>query len=81
MADLKEEGVFRLESDGSEPVYTDWHYNEPDNTRDADCSRLKKLVDQWKWADFPCSESSYNQFTIHAICESDLHDPAAEGEM
>ena len=74
LTDLEEEGVWRFESNGSEPQYTNWHYNEPDNNTDADCVRLKKPTNQWKWGDFPCNLSSYNdnQFTIHAICESDL---------
>ena len=74
LTDLEEEGVWRFESNGSEPQYTNWHYNEPDNNTDADCVRLKKPTNQWKWGDFPCNLSSYNDndFTIHAICESDL---------
>ena len=74
LTDLEEEGIWRFESNGSEPQYTNWHYNEPDNNTDSDCVRLKKPTNQWKWGDFPCNLSSYNdnQFTIHAICESDL---------
>ena len=74
LTDLEEEGIFRFESDGSEPVYFNWYEKEPDNIGEADCVRLKSFGNsplQWKWADFPCTNNKYDPFTLHAICESD----------
>ena len=71
LTDLKEENVWRFESYGLEPVYTNWHNDEPNNYGEADCVRLKKPKHQWKWADFPCNSYHDKQITIHAICESD----------
>merc|ERR1712150_173392 len=77
LTDLEEEGVFRFESDGSEPAYTNWYNGEPDNHNGGDCVRLKSLVKndtqsiEWKLADFPCTSKKYDPFTMHAICESD----------
>ena len=71
LTDLKEENVWRFESNGLEPQYTNWHDGEPNNYGEADCVRLKKPKHQWKWADFPCNSYHDKQFTIHAICESD----------
>ena len=42
LTDLEEEGVWRFESNGSEPAYTNWHSGEPnDEPNNADCVRLK----------------------------------------
>ena len=66
LTDLRKEGVWRLESTGRKPSYTNWAAGEPNNVcSDEDCAHLR--LGLWPdakstWVNQQCNISKYGIF-------------------
>ena len=87
LTDLKEEGIWRLESTGQKPGYTNWAAREPNNAGGGeDCAHLRlglKVKDMW--VDQQCNITKDESFrhgnhTFHALCEFDLKEGSTKGK-
>ena len=71
MSDLAVEGTFRWAETHEEPDgYSNWENNQPNNSNNQDCvCKNFKFGLNGPWNDYPCSWSSYDGQSIHALCQ------------
>ena len=80
LTDLRKEGVWRLESTGRKPSYTNWAAGEPNDAAGGeDCAhlRIEPGTNIVAWNDHECNSKRdeifhWQKHTFHAICESFL---------
>ena len=77
LTDLRKEGVWRLESTGRKPSYTNWAAGEPNDHGGEDCAhlRIEPGTNIVAWNDHECNSKRdeifhWQKHTFHAICES-----------
>ena len=78
LTDLRKEGVWRLESTGRKPSYTNWAAGEPNDADGGeDCAhlRIEPGTNIVAWNDHECNSKRdeifhWQKHTFHAICES-----------
>ena len=79
LTDLRKEGVWRLESTGRKPSYTNWAAGEPNDAAGGeDCAHLR--IGPWpnyndSWVDQDCKfkidkEFHKGDYKFYAVCES-----------
>ena len=85
LTDEGSEGNWRLESNGMEPSYTNWGFNEPNNFQNEDCARFNENYPfKAKWIDTDCNKdtTTFSRRPLHPLCEfenSPTKSPLSEG--
>ena len=74
LTDEGSEGNWRLESNGMEPSYTNWGFNEPNNgpgsLKDENCAKVGSGLGNWNDVDcFMNITKIWIKKSLHALCE------------